>query len=215
MLKILQCFFLFILSSNAFAVEKITVSGLFSNKAVVIIDGKQRLLTVGSPSPEGVVLISANAKEAIIEVNGEQKTYTLGDHIGSTFKKSTGGKAVSIAPDTSGMYEVNGSINEFQVKFLVDTGATFISMSGNHAKRIGINYKHDGKKAASETASGLSDIYLVNLKTVMVGGIKLNDVQASVHNGNFPRTILLGNSFLGRVKMIREGQMLKLEEKSY
>ena len=215
MLKILQCFFLFILSTNVSAVDKITVSGLFSNKAVVTIDGKQRLLTVGKPSPEGVVLISANAKEAVIEVNGEQKTYTLGHHIGSTFKKPTGGNTVSIAPDGGGMYEVNGSINEFQVKFLVDTGATFISMNGNDAKRIGINYKVDGEKALSETASGLSDIYLVNLKTVMVGGIKLHDVQASVHNGNFPRTILLGNSFLGRVKMIREGQMLKLEEKPY
>ena len=215
MLKILLCFFLFILSTNVSAVEKITVSGLFKDKAIVTIDGKQRLLTIGKPSPEGVVLISANAKEAVIEVNGEQKTYTLGHHMGSSFKKSTGGKTVSIAPDRSGMYEVNGSINEFQVKFLVDTGATFISMNGNHAKRIGINYKVEGEKALSETASGLSDIYIVSLKTVMVGGIKLHDVQASVHDGDFPRTILLGNTFLGRVKMIREGQMLKLEEKPY
>ena len=49
----------------------------------------------------------------------------------------------------------------------------------------------------------------------MVGGIKLHDVQAAVHDDDFPRTILLGNTFLGRVKMIREGQMLKLEEKPY
>jgi len=215
MLKILQYFFLIILSTNVSAVDKITVSGLFNNKAIVSIDGKQRLLKVGIPSPEGVVLISANAKEAIIEVNGEQKTYTLGSHIASTFKKPKGGNTVSIAPDRGGMYEVNGSINEFQVKFLVDTGATFVSMSGNHAKRIGINYKLEGEEALSETASGLSKIYLVDLKTVMVGGIKLNNVRAAVHDGDFPRTILLGNTFLGRVKMIREGQMLKLEEKPY
>jgi len=215
MLRLLQCLLLFIISMNVSAVDKITVSGLFKNKAIVTIDGKQRLLEVGKPSPEGVLLISANAKEAVIEIDGEQKTYTLGQHIGSSFKKPAGGKTVSIAPDRGGMYEVNGSINEFQVKFLVDTGATYISMNKNHARRIGINYKFEGREALSETASGLNKIYIVNLKTVMVGGIKLRDVRASVHDGDFPRIILLGNTFLGRVKMIREGQMLMLEEKPY
>jgi len=81
MLKLLQCLLLFILTVNVSAVDKITVSGLFNDKAVVTIDGKQRLLKVGKPSPEGVLLISANAKEAVIEVDGEQKTYTLGQHI--------------------------------------------------------------------------------------------------------------------------------------
>jgi aspartyl protease family protein len=215
MLKLLQCLFLFVLSMNISAVEKITISGLFNDKAIVTIDGKQRLLKVGKSSPEGVILISANAKEAVIEINGEQNIYKLGQHIGSNYKKPSGGNSVSIAPDGGGMYEVNGSINEFQVRFLVDTGATFISMNENHAKRFGINYKLEGKEALSETASGLSKIYLVNLKTVMVGGIKLRDVHAAVHHGEFPRTILLGNTFLGRVKMIREGQMLNLEEKPY
>ena len=215
MLKLLQCLFLFVLSMNIFAVEKITISGLFNDKAIATIDGKQRLLKVGKPSPEGVILISANAKEAVIEINGEQNTYKLGQHIGGNYKKPSGGNSVSIAPDRGGMYEVGGSINEFQVNFLVDTGATLISMNGNDAKRIGINYKLEGEESLSETASGISKIYLVNLKTVMVGGIKLRDVQAAVHDGDFPRIILLGNTFLGRVKMIREGQMLMLEEKPY
>jgi len=215
MLKLLQCLLLLILSMNVFAVEKITISGLFKNKAIVTIDGKQRLLKVGEPSPEGVLLISANAKEAVIEIDGKQKTYTLGQHIGSIFKKPTGRNTVSIAPDRGGFYEVNGSINGFQVKFLVDTGATAISMNKHQAQRIGINYKFEGKEGLSETASGLDKIYIVNLKTVMVGGIKLHDVQAAIHDGDFPRIILLGNTFLGRVKMIREGQMLMLEEKPY
>lgn len=215
MLKRPQCLLLLVLSVNVFAVDKITINGLFNDKAIVTIDGKQRLLKVGKTSPEGVLLISANSREAIIEIDGEQNTYTLGTHIGGSFKKPAGGKTVTIAPDRSGMYEVNGSINEFQVKFLVDTGATLISMNSNHARRIGIDYKMEGRKGLSETASGLSKIYIVNLKTVMVGGIKIHDVKAAVHDGDFPRIILLGNTFLGRVKMIREGEMLKLEEKPY
>lgn len=215
MLKRPQCLLLLILSMNVFAVDKITINGLFNDKAIVTIDGKQRLLKVGKASPEGVLLISANSREAIIEIDGEQNTYTLGTHIDSSFKKPAGGKTVTIAPDSGGMYEVNGSINEFQVKFLVDTGATLISMNSNHARRIGIDYKMEGREGLSETASGLSKIYIVNLKTVMVGGIKIHDVKAAVHDGDFPRIILLGNTFLGRVKMIREGEMLILEEKPY
>ncbi len=215
MLKLLQHLFLFALSMDIFAVEKITISGLFNDKAIAIIDGKQRLLKAGEPSPEGVILISANTEEAVIEINGEQNTYKMGHHISGNYKKPSGYNSVSIAPDRYGMYEVGGSINDFQVNFLVDTGATLISMNSHDAKRIGIDYRLEGEKSLSETASGVSKIYLVNLKTVIVGDIKLHDVQAAVHNGDFPRTILLGNTFLNRVKMMREGQMLKLEEKPY
>jgi len=215
MLKRSQCLLLLILSMNVFAVDKITINGLFTNKAIVTIDGKQRILNVGKPSPEGVLLISANSREAVIEIDGEQNTYTLGTHIGSSFKKPVAGKTVTIAPDRSGMYEVNGSINDFQVNFLVDTGATLISMNSKQARRIGIDYKMQGREGLSETASGLSKIYIVNLDTVMVGGIKLHDVKAAVHDGDFPRIILLGNTFLSRVKMIREGEMLLLEEKPH
>ena len=215
MLKRTQCLLLLILSMNVFAVDKITINGLFNNKAIVTIDGKQRILNVGKPSPEGVLLISANSREAVIEIDGEQNTYTLGTHIGSSFKKPVAGKTVTIAPDRGGMYEVNGSINDFQVNFLVDTGATSISMNSKQARRIGIDYKMQGREGLSETASGLSKIYIVNLDTVMVGGIKIHDVKAAVHDGDFPRIILLGNTFLSRVKMIREGEMLLLEEKPH
>jgi len=215
MSKLLQCLLLFILSVDVSAVDKITISGLFKDKAIVTIDGKQRLLNIGEPSPEGVLLISANAKEAVIEIDGEQKTYTLGQHIGSSYKKPVGGNTVSIAPNRGGMYEVNGSINEFQVRFVVDTGATFVSMNGNQAKRFGIDYKTKGTKGQTETASGVVNSYVVNLKTVMVDSIKLHDVRGLVIEGNYPTTILLGNSFLERVNMNREGRMLLLKEPNY
>lgn len=207
-------FLLFTLSMSTLAADKITVSGLFKNKAIININGKQRLLTVGQTSPEGIILISANIREAVIEIDGNRTTYQLGGHISSQFKSPESGTIVHIAPDNGGMYRVNGSINGFQVKFLVDTGATLIAMNKHHAKRIGINYKFKGDTGFAQTASGISKIYLVDLKTVMVGGIKLHDIKASVHDDDFPKIILLGNSFLSRVKMNRDGQMLKLEEQS-
>lgn len=203
---------LLLYSTFCMAVEKITVVGLFTDKAVVRIDGKQHVLSVGQTSPEGVKLISSNSREAVLEVNGEQKTYGLGTHISSTYEEPPAGKTVTVAPDTGGMYEINGSINGFQVSFVIDTGATYVSMNRNDARRIGLNYKLEGKEGLSETASGYSKIYLVNLKKVRIGDIELNDVQGAVHDDNFPKVILLGNSFLNRVKVNREGALLLLEK---
>lgn len=197
---------------QCFAIDKIRVIGLFTDKTIVEIDGKQRVLSAGKTSPEGVKLISANSREAVLEIDGEQQTYTLGTHIASTYSGPPEKASVTIAPNATGMYEVNGSINGFQVDFVVDTGATLISMNRNVAKRLGIDYRRDGLQGKSETASGYSNIYLVNLDEVMVGQIKLHDITASVHDGDFPKVILLGNSFLNRVDMTRDGRVLKLEK---
>jgi aspartyl protease family protein len=194
------------------AVEKITVVGLFKDKAIVTIDGKQCILSPGKTSPEGIKLISANSREAVLEINGRQETYSLGTHISGEFTPPASGTTVTIAPDSTGMYEVNGSINGFQVKFVVDTGATLISMNKHHANRIGLNYKMEGEESLSETASGFAKIYLIKLKEVRVGDIVLNDVQGSVHDDEFPSVILLGNSFLNKVNLNRDGALLQLEK---
>ncbi len=205
------CFLLYI--DCVFAIEKISIHGLFKNKAIVEIDGKQRVLSVGKKSPEGVSLISANSKEAVLEINGERGTYKLGSHIGSKFKRSTGGKISTIAPDANGMYWVSGSINGFQVSFVVDTGATLIAMNKHQARRIGLNYKLEGKQSVANTASGLSKIYIMNLDKVKVGDIEVQDVKGSVHDSDFPKVILLGNTFLNRVNMKREGKLLQLQDR--
>ena len=104
---------LLLLSIPCMAVEKITVVGLFKDKAIVHIDGKQRILTIGKTSPEGVKLISANSREAVIEIDGNQETYTLGTHISGEFTAPASGTTVTIAPDSTGMYEVNLTTHPF------------------------------------------------------------------------------------------------------
>jgi aspartyl protease family protein len=46
-----------------------------------------------------------------------------------------------------------------------------------------------------------------------VGDIELRNVDGAVHDGDFPRATLLGMSFLGRLNMRQDGQVLELEKK--
>jgi aspartyl protease family protein len=197
----------------AIALEKIVVLGLFKDKAIVEIDGRKRSLTAGATSPEGVRLIAANSSEALIEVNGKPGTYTLGTHIGSTYASVSPQATVQIWPDATGMYTVDGSINQFPIKFLVDTGASTVAMNKHQAKRLGLDYKFNSVEGAATTASGIARTYYLTLKRVKVGEIELNEVPAVVVDGDFPLVSLLGMSFLNRVDMMRNGRVLKLHKK--
>lgn len=211
MAKLLICVSLVLLTITvATATEKIIVLGLFSNKAMVEINGKRYTLSAGESTKNGITLISSNSREAVLDVNGSVASYTLGTHISSSFTEPVAETTVVIAPNSNGMYLVNGNINNFQVKFLIDTGATLISMNKNVAKRLGIDYKLIGEKSAVITASGQDQVYIVNLKSVSAGGIQLDNIMAAVHDSDFPDIVLLGNSFLNRVSINRDGQLLEL-----
>ena len=207
------CLLLVLLSlAGAQAATKVTVVGLFKNTAIVVIDGTRRLLRSGDTSPEGVKLISATSSEAVLEIDGEQKHYGLGGQIGGSYARPEQAK-VRIWPTPDRMYVVLGSINGFPVKFIVDTGATLVSLSGREAKRLGIDYRVVGTPGQSSTASGVEKIYVVNLTKVKVGDIEIRNVRGAVHDGDFPPATLLGMSFLSRLTMRQDGQVLELEKK--
>ncbi len=196
-----------------FAAPKFMVVGLFKDKAILDINGKQRLLAAGHQAPEGITLISANSKEAVIEVEGKRGTYAIGNRIGSQFAAATAGATVQIVPNYMGMYNVGGAINGFAVSFMVDTGATQVAMNKHLARRLGIDYRLIGNEGVSSTASGIVRSFGVTLKKVRVGDIELMDVPATVIDGDFPTETLLGMSFLSRVDMDRKGRLMVLRKK--
>jgi aspartyl protease family protein len=94
------------------------------------------------------------------------------------------------------------------VEFVVDTGATLVSLSSKDARRIGLSYLQ-GKPVTMRTANGAAPAYQVRLDTVRVGEIVLNAVDAVVMD-NQDMPVLLGMSFLNRTDMRRDGQNMVL-----
>jgi aspartyl protease family protein len=194
------------------AVDDITVFALFKDKAVLQIDGKRRVINAGETSPEGVRLVSADSDEAVLEVDGQRSAYPLGSHI-STGYKAAKTREVTIWSSNNGMYRTTGSINGRLIEFLVDTGATFISLNEQHARKLGLDYRFLGRPVQMTTASGITTAYHLKLDTVKVGEVALRNVDAVIHDGPFPDVALLGMSFVGRLDMQRKGQALILKKK--
>jgi aspartyl protease family protein len=198
--------------SAAAAVEQLMVEALFAGQAVVRVDGKRRLLKLNKPSPEGLVLISADSREAVIEVDGERRSYPLGSHVSTRYSEPEQTSA-KIWRDESGAYTTVGSINGRTVSFLVDTGATAVAMSRVDARRLGLAYKLEGNPLYVNTANGRVPAYELELDRVQVGDIVLHNVRGFVIENAGSGHILLGMSFLNRVKMEDQGAVLLLHRK--
>lgn len=191
----------------------VSVVGLFNGKALVTVNGgPQKLLKAGDKTPEGVKLISADSNQAILEIDGKQQSLGLGQGVSTGGVQSDQGKASAVLiADIQGHFVVNGSINGQSAKFLVDTGASNVSMGADVARRIGIPYQK-GKRAMMSTANGVTQVYLVTLNNVKVGDISLSGVEGTVHETSMP-VVLLGMSFLNRVDMKREGSSMVLTKR--
>ena len=99
------------------------------------------------------------------------------------------------------------------VNFLVDTGATYVSMDAAEARRIGIDYTR-GEPGYSQTAAGRVPIYVILLDRVGIGAVEQRNIRASIRpQGGTGTTILLGNSFLNRFILRRDNDYLELIEK--
>jgi aspartyl protease family protein len=187
----------------------VSVQGLFQGGAILSIGGKRHMLRAGERSPEGVLLISADTKAAVLEIEGERQTLGMSRRISTQFARPEKAE-VRIQSGRGGHYFTPGRINGHAVDFLVDTGATAISMNLPTAQRLGLNYRA-GQQIAMTTANGVVTGYRVLLDSVRIGAIELNSVEAVVTMGDFPAEILLGNSYLGRVDLRRENGVLILQ----
>ena len=190
----------------------VTAAALFEGRAMLSIDGSQRLLRAGETSPEGVTLLSASAREAVIEIGGRRQTLAPGRDSGGGFAVPER-KRVAIPRSARHEYLVAGTVSGLQVQFLVDTGANIVAMNSAEARRLGIDYRLRGTSGAVQTASGVVQAWSVTLDRVEVAGIVVRNVAASVIEGPYPAQLLLGMSWLGRVSMREEHGVLYLEER--
>jgi aspartyl protease family protein len=187
------------------------VVALFTDKAMLEINGKQRLLSRGQTSPEGIRLIEANSSRALVEVNGEELSLTPQTRVSTNFVAPTA-REYRIVKDKSGHFRSQGQINGQNINFLVDTGATSIAINETQAQKLGINYK-SARQGRVQTAAGTVKGYAVTLDQVSLGPLSMRNVQATVLEGNAGAEALMGMSFLKNLEMHQESNLMLLKQK--
>jgi len=189
----------------------VVVSGLFTNKAVVQIDGGAiRTLSVGQATPEGVRLLSVERDSAVFEIDGKRTTLGIGQ--AKIARSEPAVQSVSLVADLTGHFSADGIVNGHSIRFMVDTGATITAIPAAEARRIGIDVGK-GQPVLLRTANGTARGRQVKLDVVSVGGVTLYGVEAVGMEGEGLALPLLGMSFLNRMDMKREGSVLTLTKR--
>ena len=120
-----------------------------------------------------------------------------------------GSAEVVLLRNRRGHYVASGKVNGYPAAFLLDTGASDISVPGDLAQRWGLKR---GLPRQYQTANGLITTFTTQLERVELGDIVLDKVRAHInpHLGN--HEILLGMSFLKHLELIQRGDTLTLRQ---
>ncbi len=117
-----------------------------------------------------------------------------------------GGVEVVLDSDRQGHFIASGAINGRDVTFLVDTGATLVSVPEEMADELGLERM---ARIGLETAAGPVTGWMTRIDEVRLGEIVQRDVRAAISPGRSD-TILLGMSFLRDLEMSHSDGQLRL-----
>ncbi len=108
-----------------------------------------------------------------------------------------------------GHYVFDGEINGKSVTFLVDTGATTISIPANLQSYLKLKI---GSAFKVYTANGVATAYMTRLDELKLGEILLTDVKASLNPGLPDDQILLGMNVLKNMELVQRGDSLIIRQ---
>ncbi len=189
--------------------QEVVLTGLAPGRALLQIDGAApRFMAVGQ-SHLGVRLAAVASDHATIEVQGERRVLRLGQGPLAPPPDLSEQRRIVLTADTGGHFTGQGQINGRPVRFLVDTGATVLTLSESEARRLDLPYRQ-GRAVRVKTANGEITGHQLSLGSVRLGGHVSHNVSAIVLPADMP-FVLLGNSFLSRFDLRRENDRMFLD----
>jgi len=194
--------------------QTVGLAGVLGNKALLIVDGGPPKTVAPGETHQGVKVISTSGDQAVVEMAGARHALRMGEAPmsvgagGGPGTQAGQGSRIVLTAGSGGHFMTQGQINGKMAQFMVDTGASAVSMSITDADRMGIDYK-SGRPVQLSTANGSIMGWQTSLASVRVGDVEVFNVPAVVAPREMP-FILLGNSFLTRFQMNRTNEEMVL-----
>ena len=121
------------------------------------------------------------------------------------------GRVAALRAESDGHFRTEARLNGRPIPVLVDTGATYVSLSEADARRLGIVVRPADFRYKAQTANGETSVAMTVLDRVAIGRVEVRNVEAIVSKGEGLSVTLLGMSFLGKLKRFGvEGDRLDL-----
>lgn len=201
------------LAAGAALSQTVVLSGVLGSKALLVINGGAPKSVAPGETHQGVKVVSTQPDQATVEIAGERLTLRLGEAPVSSGGSMDGSESrrIVLHAGSNGHFKAPGQINGRAVTFIVDTGASAVSLGEAEARSIGLNYQ-SGQRVPVNTANGQSIGWLVKLSSVRLGNVDTHEVDALVTPAPMPY-VLLGNSYLTRFQMTRTNDQLVLEKR--
>ena len=115
---------------------------------------------------------------------------------------------VELERNRFGHYVATGLINSQPVVFMLDTGATDVSVPLPVAEKLGLS---KGQPMLYQTANGTIRAWQTVIDEIRLGQLRVGPVQASINPGSQGDEILLGMSFLKQLDFNQQGNTLTLK----
>ncbi len=132
--------------------------------------------------------------------------------IGLTAPASAAAPVRSIAADgevrlpagPNHQYFVTAAINNRPASFLVDTGASYVALRDSDARAANVYVSWSDYTHPVRTANGETKAALVEVATIEIGGIRVENVKAFVLPDEQLGMNLLGMSFLSKLESVEQ-----------
>lgn len=119
-----------------------------------------------------------------------------------------GKRSITLKRSNNGHYLATGTINNSSIEFLVDTGATSVSIPADFANKIGLVR---GTKIPIITANGIGSAFETRINSLRIGDLEIRNATAHINPG-LSHEVLLGMSVLKHYELVQRGDTLVIRE---
>ena len=117
---------------------------------------------------------------------------------------------IAVPRAADGQFYAEARVNDRTVRFLVDTGATGVALTGEDARDAGIFWSPTDLRIVAHGASGPVEGVRVEIERIALGDREIRDLEAVIVPQGLPVS-LLGQSFLTEMGAMRiEGDRMVL-----